>query len=215
MFFRGRCARHDIFRLDDLLNAILDLRYLDAIQIHETMFPPCCGALQRLTAETKHEKMSWFIFFSYARTTERMLPDPIGNVLEILEINCGLGEEKGPSENLLDLVVIWFTMVGWFHLMNIKWENQNSTFQLNGDQPVSASQVASENLQSALQQTWAMEPWAQRVAARQVLTVGFYLHSNRLALWIAVLLWFKYGFCLWRCSPKQRSNSICHGNLQR
>ena len=58
MFFRGRCARHDIFRLDDLLNAILDLRYLDAIQIHETMFPPCCGALQRLTAETKHEKMS-------------------------------------------------------------------------------------------------------------------------------------------------------------
>ena len=63
MFFRGRCARHDIFRLDDLLNAILDLRYLDAIQIHETMFPPCCGALQRLTAETKHEKMSWFISF--------------------------------------------------------------------------------------------------------------------------------------------------------
>lgn len=94
MFFRGRCARHDIFRLDDLLNAIVDLRYLDAIQIHETMFPPCCGALQRLTAETKHEKMSWFIFFSYARTTERMLPDPIGNVLEILEINCGLGEKK-------------------------------------------------------------------------------------------------------------------------
>jgi hypothetical protein len=32
--------------------------------------------------------------FSYARTTERMLPDPIGNVLEILEINCGLGEKK-------------------------------------------------------------------------------------------------------------------------
>jgi len=49
---------------------------------------------------------------SYARATERMLPDPIGNVLEILEINCGLGEKKGPSENLLDLVMIWFTMVG-------------------------------------------------------------------------------------------------------
>ena len=71
-----------------------DLRYLDAIQIHETMFPPCCGALQRLTAETKHEKCHDSFLFSYARTTERMLPDPIGSVLEILEINCGLGEKK-------------------------------------------------------------------------------------------------------------------------
>lgn len=83
--------------------------------------------------------------------------------LKFLKSIAAWERKKGPSENLLDLVMIWFTMVGWFHLMNIKWENQNSTFQLNGDQPVSASQVASENLQSALQQTWAMEPWAQRV----------------------------------------------------
>ena len=118
-----------------------------------------------------------------------------------------LWEKKRPSENLSDLIHYGY-MVPPFES---PLKKQKVTPKLNGVQPVRASQVASENLQSALQQPWAMEPWAQRVDPAA--TCDYWFRSSfktpgpvNCSLWFKQ---FKHFFCPWGCMSKQRSNSVC------